>query len=115
MLFRSGGIDPEAIRLLQAYRWPGNVRELENEIHRLVLSVAPGERIHAQHLAHRIRDADGAHPTEPLGRVLERVELAVIHERLQQTASKTAAARSLGITREALYQKMRRLGLTTLP
>ena len=109
----TGGIDAAAVRVLQAYRWPGNVRELENEIHRLVLSVAPGERIRTHHLAHRIRDTDGTRPAEPLARVLARVELAVIHERLQQSASKSAAARSLGITREGLYQKMRRLGLAT--
>jgi two-component system response regulator PilR (NtrC family) len=30
------GIEPEALRLLEAYSWPGNVRELENTIERAV-------------------------------------------------------------------------------
>ncbi len=30
------GVDPEAMRLLEAYDWPGNVRELENTIERCV-------------------------------------------------------------------------------
>jgi len=38
------------------------------------------------------------------------VELAVIQDRLRRYPSKAAAARSLGITREALYAKLRRLG-----
>jgi two-component system response regulator HupR/HoxA len=107
------GFDPDARRALLAYPWPGNVRELENEIHRLVLTVGQGQRIRRHHLAPRIRDADGSGLEEPLHRILARVELALISQRLQQSASKSAAARSLGITREALYAKMRRLGLAT--
>jgi DNA-binding NtrC family response regulator len=109
----TGGIDAEALRLLQAYHWPGNVRELENEIHRVVLSVAPGQRIRPHHLAPRIREADTRLVDEPLARILQRVEIALIRQRLQQKPTKSAAARSLGITREALYAKMRRLGMAT--
>jgi DNA-binding NtrC family response regulator len=109
----TGGIDPDALRLMQAYSWPGNVRELENEVHRLVLSSAPGQRIARQHLARRIRDGDATVVEEPLERILDRVELALIRQRLQQKPTKSAAARSLGITREALYAKMRRLGMAT--
>jgi DNA-binding NtrC family response regulator len=109
----TGGFDASALRILQAYPWPGNVRELENEVHRLVLSVGLGERIRRHHLARRIRDADGGLADEPLARVLERVEIALIRQRLQQKPTKSAAARSLGITREALYAKMRRLGMAT--
>ena len=109
----TGGFDGDALRVLQAYPWPGNVRELENEIHRLVLCLAQGQRIRRQHLARRIREADPAAHDEPLSRLLERVEIALIRQRLQEKPTKTAAARSLGITREALYAKMRRLGMTT--
>ena len=109
----TAGFDGDALRALQAYAWPGNVRELENEMHRLVLCAAQGQRIRRQHLARRIRDADPAAHDEPLDRLLERVEIALIRQRLQEKPTKTAAARSLGITREALYAKMRRLGMTT--
>jgi len=40
---------------------------------------------------------------------MARVELALIQQRLCATPTKAAAARSLGITREALYGKLRRL------
>src|SRR3989449_417197 len=56
----TGGFDGDALRALQAHAWPGNVRELANEVHRLVLSVDAGERIHRHHLAPRIRAADPA-------------------------------------------------------
>jgi len=105
-----GGFDGAALRALQAYPWPGNVRELANEVHRLVLSIGLGQRIRRHHLAARIRDAEPVVPGEPLARILARVELALIRQRLQQEPTKSAAARSLGITREALYAKLRRLG-----
>jgi two-component system response regulator HupR/HoxA len=107
----TGGLDAEALAALAAYPWPGNVRELENEIRRLVLSVRPGARIGRHQLAVRIRAATRP-GGEPLAHVLRRVETTVIRERLQTSRTKAEAARSLGITREALYAKMRRLGLT---
>ena len=106
----TGGFDPDALRALRAYPWPGNVRELANEVHRLVLSIGQGRRIRRHHLARRIRDADPFVQDEPLARILARVELALIRQRLQHQPTKSAAARSLGITREALYAKLRRLG-----
>jgi DNA-binding NtrC family response regulator len=109
----TGGFDADALRALQAYSWPGNVRELEHEVHRLVLSVRQGERIGRRHLARRIRDADPPLADEPLHRILDRVEVALIRQRLRQQPTKSAAARSLGITREALYAKMRRLGMAS--
>jgi DNA-binding NtrC family response regulator len=45
--------------------------------------------------------------------MLARVEIALIRERLDQFPTKTDAARSLGITREGLYAKLRRLGMWT--
>jgi DNA-binding NtrC family response regulator len=107
----TGGFDGVALAALQRYRWPGNVRELENEVHRLVLSAGQGRRIGVHHLARRIREADPVVLDAPLECVLERVEIALIRQRLREKPTKAAAAESLGITREALYAKMRRLGL----
>src|SRR5262249_47485261 len=79
----TGGLDPEALRALCRYSWPGNVREIENEMHRLVLSVAAGRRIGREHLDRRIRECDSALPDEPLVRILRRVEIALIRQRLR--------------------------------
>ena len=107
---QTGGVGPQALRMLQEYPWPGNVRELEHEIHRIVLTVPAGERIRPHHLARRIREHVRGECDDLLTRTLARVELAVIQDRLRRYPSKAAAARSLGITREALYAKLRRLG-----
>jgi two-component system response regulator HupR/HoxA len=107
---RTGGFTRDALASLCAYAWPGNVRELEHEVHRLVLTIGSDEPITGGHLAARIRSGARARlPGEPLRRILARVESAVVRQRLRETPSKAAAARSLGITREALYQKLRRL------
>jgi DNA-binding NtrC family response regulator len=109
----TGGFAPDTLDLLIRYPWPGNVRELEHEVHRLVLTGSAGHRLHPHHLAPRIRAAVAPPPDEALVDILRRVEMAVIHERLHHLPTKAAAARSLGITREALYWKMRRLGVVS--
>ncbi len=101
----------EALRVLAAYHWPGNVRELEHEVHRLVLTVAPNTRILPEDLAPRIRHHGAVPPDEPLDDMLARVEIALIRARLDRFPTKADAARSLGITREGLYAKLRRLGM----
>ncbi len=108
---QTAGFAPDALDALASYPWPGNVRELEHEVHRLVLTVANDQRIRLHHLARAIRDVTHRPPPpEPLRRLVARVELALIRQRLQELPTKSAAARSLGITREALYGKLRRLG-----
>jgi two-component system response regulator HydG len=107
----TGGFTADALHALGSYAWPGNVRELEHEVHRLVLTVGAGERIGRRHLARGIRESSVIAPVEPLGRILRRVELALVRQRIAEQPSKAAAARSLGITREALYAKLHRLGL----
>ena len=109
-----GGFDPRALRLLERYPWPGNVRELENEIHRVVLCADAGERITPDLLAAWI--VEGAPPetadgTRALKDIVREVELATIRARLREHGyHRAATARSLGITRESLWAKLRQLG-----
>jgi two-component system NtrC family response regulator len=108
-----GAFAPETLRLLEAYAWPGNVRELEHEVHRLVLCTEPGRSITpdllpAEILAGR-EDDDGE---APLKDIVRRVEAAAIQDRLRRHGyHRTRTAHSLGVTREWLWAKMRRLGL----
>jgi transcriptional regulator with GAF, ATPase, and Fis domain len=94
---------------LQQYEWPGNVRELENEARRLLAVTPPGAALDVERLSSRIRAAlgvAGAAQT-PEQREKERIEL---HLRLAG-GNRTHAARSLGISRETLRQRMKRHGL----
>ncbi len=59
------GIDPEAMRYLEAYDWPGNVRELENTMERSV-ALGTGGIISASVLPERVtRSADAARAAAP--------------------------------------------------
>ncbi|MEW6271060.1 MAG: sigma 54-interacting transcriptional regulator [Thermodesulfobacteriota bacterium] len=110
------GFEPETLRLFERYEWPGNVRELHNEIQRLAVLAAPGRRIPPSALAERIlrgaADGPGSPPETPLKTIVRQVETATILHRLRQHGyNRRATARSLGISREALWAKMRQLGL----
>lgn len=50
------GLEPEALRMLEAYDWPGNVRELENTIERAV-ALESGKLISAKVLPEKISTA----------------------------------------------------------
>jgi two-component system NtrC family response regulator len=108
------GFEPEALRCLERYAWPGNVRELQNEMLRLVLCGEPGQPISLEALSPWIRE-HGQAPSEDgrsLRDILRDVELATIWARLREHGyRRSATATSLGITREALWAKLRQLGV----
>lgn len=110
-------LSPSAHSLLLAHPWPGNVRELENEMLRALALADAGDWIGAIHLSDRIarpstlslHDVRGG---DSLQASMARVEAHLIREGLARNrASRTATARELGITREGLHKKMKRLGI----
>ena len=111
-------LDPDALELLVGYAWPGNVRELANEIHRVVLCAEPGERIGPHRIAGHIVAAPrrpggmGRDAHRPLREIVNEVEIAEINSRLREHGyNRSQTAKSLGITREALWAKMKQLGV----
>ncbi|MBM4269184.1 MAG: sigma-54-dependent Fis family transcriptional regulator [Deltaproteobacteria bacterium] len=108
-------ISDEVFAAFERYAWPGNVRELQNEMHRLVLCAEPGSPIGLGALSPAIAlaleggvDAD----ERALKSIVQDVEVAMIVERLREHGNnREATARSLGITREALWAKMKKLGV----
>jgi Nif-specific regulatory protein len=114
----TGGFSQQTMELLQAYDWPGNVRELENEVQRLVIQLDPGGFATPDMLSPRIRHVDGvverAQPKKgTLKEMMDQVEKFVLLESLREHGNnKTAAARTLGITREGLHKKLRAFGIT---
>ena len=111
-----GRVAPDAARLLEAYSWPGNVRELENEVSRLIASSAGEPEVTARMLSPEIQGLAGALPpdggAETLRETMARLETWVLRRALERHAGRRiATARSLGITREALYKKLKRFGM----
>jgi transcriptional regulator with PAS, ATPase and Fis domain len=115
------GFEPAAMALLERYDWPGNVRELENEVHRLVTFCPGGMKIGADLISDRVRGFRA--PFEglidersPLRDILDRVEAQVVEQRLHNCqGNKTAAAESLRVTRDTLYQKIAKYAIETAP
>ena len=103
--------------LLQGYDWPGNVRELQNEIQRLVIQIDPGGFVAPDMLSPRVRQVEGmierVKPAKgTLKEMMDQLERWLLIEALREHGNnKTAAAKSLGITREGLHKKLRAFGL----
>jgi transcriptional regulator with GAF, ATPase, and Fis domain len=99
-----------------AWDFPGNVRELEGEIARLVAISTPGSLLHADALNERIsgRRANGKTKAAQLTPMsMAEMEKKLILSVLEHTdGNRTLAAEFLGISREGLRTKMRRLGLS---
>ena len=104
------GIAPECICLLESYDWPGNVRELKNVVQRAVL-VCEGEVLLPSHLPPRFRPGKRS-PTKvsfELGTPLDEVEREMVVRALAATENnRKRAAVLLGISRRALYNKLRK-------
>jgi DNA-binding NtrC family response regulator len=104
------GISPECIGLLESYDWPGNVRELKNVIQRGVL-VCPKDILLPEHLPGRFRPDRPAWGkiTFDVGTSLEDIEREMIVRTIAAAGNnRTRAAQLLGISRRALYNKLRK-------
>jgi two-component system response regulator HydG len=103
----------EAMRLILNYPWPGNVRELENSVeHATVL--ARGSRVEAIDLPSAVIEAGNRAvegQSQRLATMAER-EQELLKETLEKCGwNKKEAARHLGISRNTLYQKIKRYGV----
>jgi DNA-binding NtrC family response regulator len=111
-------VAPEAYRLLRRYHWPGNVRELKNVIQRAVL-LAKGAELTPDLLPPRIRDPNNPNAAVlqapfpiQLGMSLAEAETEFIKMTLSSVSgNKVKAATILGISRRALYNKLKRFGM----
>ena len=102
------GFTDAARRALARHAWPGNVRELEHAVERAVI-LASGEFIDEADL----RIAEAPPPASARGETLDDVERATVERALHEHGwNVTRAAQSLGVTRQALYRRMEKFGLT---
>jgi transcriptional regulator with PAS, ATPase and Fis domain len=104
-------IAPDALAILEAYEFPGNVRELANVIERAVV-VSNDKRIEATDLPETVRAIIKLQKERQKRRTLAELEAEYIAETLQWAhGNKSEAARSLGISRKNLYEKIARYRL----
>ena len=110
---------PAAIERMARYDWPGNARQLENEIKRLIASVR-GRTITEDHLAiqgdRAVAPETGAKPqtAKSLHEAVAALERQMVQEALAASAgNKLKAAQGLGLSRQGLFKKLKKLGLPT--
>ncbi len=114
------GLTVKALDALVAHEWPGNVRQLVHEVHRLVQACPDGLAIDSTMLPARLAAAppaavdSGQQPESSLRleRHVEDLERRLLGQALEKAGgSQRKAAVQLGISRNALARKMRRLGM----
>lgn len=102
------GVSQEAMAALMLHDWPGNVREFENAIeHAFVL--CQDELIYLSHLPSHLVPKDQS-MLVPNGLTLKEIEKRAIQEALERHEWKRmATARELGIDKNTLRRKIKRL------
>jgi DNA-binding NtrC family response regulator len=104
------GLTHRAAEALGRYHWPGNVRELEGEMQRLAVRVA-AQAVTLDDVSPEMR-GPGRAPAGGLRTALARLELELVRGALERHRGiLSRAAADLGITRQSLWAKVRRLGL----
>jgi DNA-binding NtrC family response regulator len=101
-------LTPEAKRALREHSWPGNVRELDHVIARAFL-LLDGDELTDLGIAGGSAPAPaaGEWPAIPLAEAEARTLAAALR---RTDGDKTKAAKLLGISRTALYEKLKRAG-----
>ncbi|NRB47785.1 MAG: sigma-54-dependent Fis family transcriptional regulator [Saprospiraceae bacterium] len=101
-------LSPESKQLMRHYRWPGNVRELRNIIERAVI-LSDTKTLHPAAL--NFQDAELLEEEE-VAFTLEEMERKMILKAIDQHQGNfSAAAEQLGISRQTLYNKIKKYNL----
>jgi len=110
-------VSADALRALCRYRWPGNVRELENEIGRILALYGDADRLERWMLS----DSLFAGKHDPLPASLSGLTLQEAQRDLEQRmirhvlgrygGNRSRSARALGLSRQGLLKKLKRLGM----
>jgi PAS domain S-box-containing protein len=104
------GLTQNAMAAVILYEWPGNIRELENSIeHAFVL--CRGQEIRLHHLPDWVKPQNDSIQI-PTGLTLKEIEKTAIHQALlRNNWKKMATARELGIDKNTLRRKIKRLDI----
>lgn len=99
-------INQQAHEKLLRYQWPGNIRELQHTIEKAVI-LSETSLIKPDDLFFRNAATTGNRSVN----TIEEMEKQMIQEALEKNNGNfTAAAEQLGITRQTLYNKLRKSG-----
>jgi formate hydrogenlyase transcriptional activator len=111
---RIRNIDKKTMELFHAYDWPGNIRELQNVVERAVI-LSEGETFYVDEAWLTRVTPKSAEPSTPLVANLAEHEREILEAALRESegvvGGPTGAAVKLGIPRQTLESKIRKLGI----
>ncbi len=110
-------VSPGALSWLKSVNWSGNIRELKNLVERTVL-VSSGDNITQEDFARQMDATPAAGRTAALPQVgemtLDEMEASMIRKALEfHNNNIQRVAKSLGLSRAALYRRLDKYGLKT--
>lgn len=102
-------VDKSIVSRLKKYHWPGNIRELQHAVERAVI-LNEGKVIRTPELLINNTSVQPRKEDHPV--TLEEMEKSFIQQSLQDHDGNVSnTARTLGMTRTALYRRMKKHGL----
>jgi two-component system NtrC family response regulator len=102
-----------AMKRLMDHDWPGNVRELKNVLERAHILTGGGKIVPEDLVFLDESPLSAATPTDPLPENFEELERIYYARALEKSdGSIRAAARSLGIPKSTLYDRLKRYGIS---
>ena len=110
-------ISPDALKILTEYHWHGNVRELINILEQSILNVYTGDQITVKSLPEVLKKShmDSIGHLKGIRQVVAEAEKEAIKTALERTkGNRKRAAKMLGISRAALYNKLNRFKIDEL-
>jgi len=106
-------ISTAALDLMAAYGWPGNIREMRNVLERVILLAGDPEELLPGHLPPELTaGSDGDAAVSEAALTLDEVERRhIVRALAHNEGNRTRTARTLGISRATLYEKLNKYGL----
>ena len=113
---RVNSVSPEVMKFFYNFSWPGNLRELENVLERAVVLVR-GEVIGIRDIPNELKKAAKSESAgaEALMPLREQEMETIIRALRAFKGNKSKAARALGITRKALYNRLSKVDKKLIP
>ena len=108
-------VTPEVMKIFLEYSWPGNLRELENVIERAVV-LTKKEIIDVRDIPREVRKGIKGNGSAETLKSLKEMEIETVINAINAfNGNKSKAARILGITRKAIYSRLKEFNGHKIP
>ncbi|MCL2103186.1 MAG: sigma 54-dependent Fis family transcriptional regulator [Syntrophorhabdaceae bacterium] len=108
-------LSPAALDILISHDWPGNIRELRNAIQRAVV-MSEGDELTAADFSFLCASSHSCAGQDAASQSLTRWEQSertnILAELSRQSGNKTRTAKTLGIAKSTLFEKLKKYGIS---